>query len=1432
MAQDVEVMAQEKNPNACCAALNKKHSKLLEKYSKLEELKNRFRNCTALVQEKYDVIEKENEYLKKALEELKVQVSTCQDEKDKECGRCVDLDDEVSALKEEIQSLKQNQNAASQETDKETQERLNAAEKEIKHLKELLGKEKEKTALEKQNAESEKKKSKDASKKVEAALKEEIQSLKQNQNAVSQETDKEIQERLNAAEKEIKHLKELLDKEKEKTALEKKNAKSEKKKAKEALKKVEAGNKKVAEAQNAATAEKKKADENRLLWEKLKTETDAVKSMLASERSKTEAADKKVEAEKQNAVRERRRADLAEAKSVEHRKLAEMNLKKAMLEKDNAEKNKTDENRVLWEKFKTENDTVKSMLASEKSKTEAAHKKVEAEKQKAVRERKRADLAEAKSEEHRKLAETNLKKAMLEKDRADDLNQKMDEDRIRFAKLEEFNKRLCSEKTTVEAQADKSRNGKHAESLKDAPLSKILSEKEIIICREKNRADSQKNKAKKQKKVAEEQKWLAVEQKHRADRLSNELESYKLMVKDLQKQLQEKFVSHRIYADNAPLRNNEVISEADTVKLLKKHLKLEKMLVKHANETAKVEALRNNMLHLELSRVKQEFSCFQQRLDLLDKSFLPGLEGTHQLKKIGNQTTTNVTLSSDEYHGLLVSGIDSGLDPSNQKMLQSCALNSSSASFSDRTLLGSQERRTSSVTTSDKLGEDVSNLKPTTISRLSDKTVGKSDNMRSRVEKRVGYSGKKRTLDAVEPNENPYPVRVLEKLSLLNGVMNEQNDEHRDMKEKSCRKLVLPPKRRKTSSEGMIGIDHSVARVVASSLGDVDIMKSGSRLKNGTDDKFDEMVAKDCMKLLDLDADSDESSYRRAIANPLSPLRLPELEIRGDDVDNPEMLAHKSSEEGPSNVKSAGSILASDALFNQIHVTGGNLGILNQHDSGNKETNTAMCERGHTSTNGSHQKYFIVPSDHKDDSSILRILQTMDSCTPLCSFLQSTEIFIRRVVHSLSKAKDLSMKEKACVFFSLVLHGISDVGIKNRTDFSNDRLVQSFDSVTHHIHSALSDPLLRRTFMESCDLLELFVVVEKFILQRKVFVSGKPEAIIHSLKANLVLNGNAIMVSEVVVSSQLLIAGGSLLASLCSAVDNVGFVCEMSCNIITMQKFDHAAMLAILHAFARVCGSKYFTLEHYAISMTVVKSLVMFLEKRTSLMVKHQSKSWCCGSNCPFLEGALSVEDVVSLLLENLRNLSRSKCWPQDFLVPRGETDDFSGSREASVQQTFACDEALCDFADVLSLVEIIASFMSWDWTFDHIISQLCEFLESHLMEGFSAAIIVLLGQLGRIGVGASGFEDVRVKKLRGRLSTILCETTFLKLDFSVQFAVITSLLGLTPINLEEIVEGKVETSAATSQSVPASFIREWFCQLSFEQQSNFRLHLAGNEVQ
>ncbi|KAG8385336.1 hypothetical protein BUALT_Bualt03G0032200 [Buddleja alternifolia] len=965
--------------------LKKKHTKLVEKYSKLEELKNKFRDCTTLVQQKYDVIEKENENLKQAMGKLKAEADVWKDEKEKESAIRVDLEDEVSALKEEIQLLKQNGNSA------------------------------------------------------------------------SQEADEQVQERLQVAEKEISRLKELLERERQTAASEKKNAELERKKAGEAMKKVEMGKNKVNEAQKVANIERKKAEENRLLWERLKTETDALKSMLASEK-------KNAELERKKADEAMKKVDMGETKANESQKVA------------NIERKKAEENSLLWEKLKTETDALKSMVASERSKCEVAEKKVEAEKQKVIKERKRADLAVAKVEEHRKLAETNLKKAVFEKDRADDLAQKLEEVRSRAEKLEEeWREHLCSCKL-VKVHTDTS--------------------------------NTERKKAKKQKKVAKAHKRMATEEKHRADLLSRELEIYKLRVEELQKGLQES-VSYRMHADNSPPRYNSVISETDTIKLLKQQLKLEKMLVKHAKKATRVESIRNDMLHEELFHLKHVFLRLQQHLDMLDASFLHGGEGTHHLEKvgfllliIGNLTPTRETFSSDVNHKQFISGTDSGLDPpyrgSNRKMLSS-AINSSSASFSDRHLVGSQERGAFSVTTSAKLGEDVSNLKRT-ISRLSNKTrirnnehaVEKADNSigspikGNAKESRVGYHEKNRILDAVESIENLYSAgqklhqRVSEKLSLLHDLLDGQKDEpaEKNLQEDPCRENVRPFKRRKTSCEGSIvihplhdsreqktvlglDIDQSDALMHASPPG-LDVMTSGQCFQDGTDNiledrcipqDFVEMASHDYMKLLDLDNAADEKSYRVAIAMPLSPT-LPEIEFQGDEkleLDDPEMLLDESSQRGLSTVKdymaptpvidiidmgknpidlelndvvpsqlqiqessiccnnNTASLQANNAHFHQIQVSGGELGMPDLSGSGQAEINI-LSESRIASAPGGFLKYLVLSSDNENNDSILRILQTISNCMPQCSLLHSAEIFLRSLLPPLLKAEDLSMK--------------------------------------------------------------------------------------------------------------------------------------------------------------------------------------------------------------------------------------------------------------------------------------------------------------------------------------------------------------------------------------------------------------------------------------
>lgn len=429
-----------------------------------------------------------------------------------------------------------------------------------------------------------------------------------------------------------------------------------------------------------------------------------------------------------------------------------------------------------------------------------------------------------------------------------------------------------------------------------------------------------------------------------------------------------------------------------------------------------------------------------------------------------------------------MSGTDSRMDPpyrgSNQKMLQSSAINSSSASFSDRPLVGSQERGPLSIMTSASLGEDVSNFKPEISDMVQNKqNVAKADN---RTRSPIKDSQKKRIHAAVESVENLYAKgeklhrHVSEKLSVLHDILDGQinKPEGESQKETSCRELSRPLKKRKTSSEGTLIIHHlqdsgeskgipgsdihNSDTCMPASLPGSDAIISDFGIEDGTNNiygcndcisDFDQMVTDDFMKLLDMDNAADEESYRRAIANPLTPT-LPEVQFHRDEgleVGSTQILAHKNfqealsnvrsfdvieTEKNPTNVSSIGSVsshlpmehnsvdffkdvaspAASDAHCQQIHVSSsGKLGLQSLSVSENAGT-IKSCANGIGSGHGDFQKCYIVSSDNKDGSSISRILQTICSCMPQCSFGHTMEIFIQNIIHILSKANDLSTR--------------------------------------------------------------------------------------------------------------------------------------------------------------------------------------------------------------------------------------------------------------------------------------------------------------------------------------------------------------------------------------------------------------------------------------
>ncbi|KAA8519317.1 hypothetical protein F0562_013573 [Nyssa sinensis] len=754
-----------------------------------------------------------------------------------------------------------------------------------------------------------------------SALKSEILSMQQKGGTQTGDADNEVmllQTHVSKGEIEINRLKELLEKERIRADSERKKAESEKKKANEALK--------------IAKEEKSRADEGRKL--------------ANTEGKKAEEYGPSFEAERQQTIKEKKRADLEIAKAEEQRKLAETNRKKALHEKCRADylSQQLEEHRRRIEKLQKEMDEL-------------------------VFSRKVVGAPSCLPDKQMNADITKMKGRRL-----DILKREADESKLdlEYLKSEEASRRLEEEKQKATG--------------------------------EKKCADPEMRKAEQQRKVAELNRKKAMEEKHRADQLARQLEDNKQRIDELTKVLHELLPSKTLVETPAVPPDKHMNTEAAKMKLLKKQLNFEKMRVKHAKQVAKLEVDRNSIVQRELCCLRQELVQFSHRLDTLDKCFLHSNEGIDVLAKTGkpsNMKSSNfksepfamnthwmkfhsenelvkpicTSMDGSDFFKQTIectasflpisegnctesmSGIESKMEPllksSNRKVLQSSAMNSSMTSFSDRPLLGSQERGALSVTASANFSEEKLNSQPT-ISRLSGEVtkmrynenlaVVAENSVRSSISsdavpRRAGHSKKrKRIIDAVESIEHLYTegkkwhLQIEEKLSILHGVLNSQMDKPLEegrcsvpnlqgnlyvKKDRSHKKKKASPKeltmQHSRDSSGRC-IEEANVCTQASPTSNKLIETAGA-CKDGLIDhirsnqefleSFENVADGDYMKLLDLDNAVDEECYRVAIEMPLSPT-LPEIEFQSREtfeIDNSKQLVDKRSNEGLSSEK-------------------------------------------------------------------------------------------------------------------------------------------------------------------------------------------------------------------------------------------------------------------------------------------------------------------------------------------------------------------------------------------------------------------------------------------------------------------------------------------------------------------------------------------------
>ncbi|TYH47597.1 hypothetical protein ES332_D10G008700v1 [Gossypium tomentosum] len=1491
------------------------------KYSKAERGRVFLKQGIRILEKGYDDIQAENLTLKKAYEEEQALTKVEKEGREKELALRVSLENELSVLKSEISNLKKKGVSDIEdkiEEIKHLKARVSDMNKEISWLKELVEKEKKRADLEKRKA-------------AEAST-----------YAATERGKAGEEHRLKQLEtlrKDVSEAKSKLDSEKSKIDEETKKLQEEKKKAVEERKFVDLEMAKASELRKIAEETKKKAVDER--------------KCADLEMAKAEKQRKIAKETKKKAVEERKRADLEMAEAVKQRKIAEENMKKAVEVRKQAdiEMAKVEEQRKIAEENKK---------AVEGAKVEEQRKVVEATKKKAVKEKlhnnnltKQLEQARRRNEElHKNLHELSGSRNMEE------------------APFDQPDRNTIAAKTEKTAQfkvlkedADKSRAVSGSLQVEDIGKEKTISERK--------KADSNTRKAEKKRKLVEVN-TKTMKKEHRGDHLSKLLEDSKLKINELQKQIHELSSNEKKIGELFVSSNNGISAEVAEVKLLKKQLKFEKERVKHAKDVGRLEKCRSNLLQQELGCMKLKLIQLLDRLDAVDNCFLAPAEGIYDMEKAGDFSSMQRTKLKKKLRSLelrqtclqtenqflktrymdttasnplgetfrlddhllpirggncceSITGINAKLESlfggSNKTMLQSSAINSSTAYFSDRQLVGSQEMGAHSVTTSAKLGEENLNLQPTVSSmsgevmknRCSENPAVVAENsvksplgslgrVKGRVRKR------KMMLDTVECiktlccESKKLHLQLEDKISVLHGMvqMDKPSEEAKSLR---CNLQDIAysvhdrsRKRRKASHEETLAMEqYCDGQQIKQMQGCSEHLCNPDTIDPKTMVGFEEIVYKNYMKLLDLDDAAEEECYRMAVERPVSPT-LPEMEfpgIKSFEVNEFRPVQDENCErfslenENPAssdkfdvmNLNSSIQLQCSrvDTSPKLQHENGcsfGSFDFLKRNEKG--FCSTLLAERAilsHSQNSGVDVEMSVAPSsgdgvvnipseseirstiestpkcvmfsDIKDDSSLSRIFRATKTCMVQCSLPAWKEFVVHRISHALKLEEELLPREKACVFFSLVLLNFCTATSKNCS------LLKDFIPCLHlfaeHINEVISDAEARSVVDELC-LDELLNFIEEFLIEGRVMLCAalsSETSVECDSRRHAIFNGSAVVFTHEAASADLLVAGSIILGSICAAADRAGFLCEAAYSIFRMHRYDTSVVLVILHAFAYVGGNKMFTLGNYSLTITVLKSIVMFLESERAPMATATHSfvgdvlpqfHACVG--CPFSKDALSVDIVISLLFTKLQNFAGSGFMHQNLIANSSNSSVMS--IENIAEQNLSClldmnvsccldkcslagirsgsvvTETLCDIGDILSLMELLACNMSWNWTCNKIIAQLWSTLESSALENLSVAIIILLGQLGRIGVDAVGYEDKEVENLRTKLNTFLLRETTIRAGLPIQLATVAALLGLTSLDLNNI----ELVSAMSGQFVPANLLKNWFPLLTEEQQA------------
>ncbi|XP_068654026.1 uncharacterized protein [Aristolochia californica] len=1064
------------------------------------------------------------------------------------------------------------------------------------------------------------------------------------------------------------------------------------------------------------------------------------------------------------------------------------------------------------------------------------------------KERIRGDSAQKKAELEKKKAAEAWKLLKLEKSKVEESHGLTGIERKRVDEI-----RACSETLKFEAR----------EAKEDLLLERSKVEEA------NRRADAEKQKANREKKRADLKSVKAEEQKRYADRLAQQLSKEREKVDALQKEIKS-LVSEEKECKNCSCSGAK--GNLDK-KILKKLLKEEKIRARQSKRSSKLEKVQEYLLKEELSLLKKDALQISRRLCVLEGCLSQGFEGINGSEKIGGECRrlcdfdSNYQPSDAQVGGLhcqddnelvksqysalsdfrlvgaavdfampllpvsrgsnsqLISGISSELESlvggSIRNKSQNSGMHSISTSISDRKLVGSQGRGAFSNLT-EKSTQDHSkegstkkkhNVNVGLVAESGDRILldkeiiaahSNSTLLQNEVEEKTVGRTRKRKRVRDDPKEKKLLLKIEKKLNALHQTFCQKND-----------MLVSFLSQRDGNSEPIRNgdsVNYTYSRpnmfIKRRKLDSVQEVFSPP-----LDEDLEQYLTKELeikgnyMKLLEMDDEADEERYRISIRMPLSPT-LPEVESPRHGISTIDETDYLVEQGLMAEVDRLDQSYTFDVI--DVEINSNKLKFRSLETIHGLSFNNIICpcnvnEEALNEENGVYQSvvnerqilsigdktaagkstymYFVLFPNMKDDT-IRTILSAMDNFVSQRPIFSRTDRAVSEILHAVASQGYLSPEEKACLFFSLLLYNVSAVASLKSSGFKNVDISDSLGTFAQEISKDISYSELNFSFTGICEAHILLTLIEDFLLNRTLLVYDgiKCRTCTQSESSSKVIlrDDKNVFMSSISASIEQLMAGAIILASLCTAFGHIGFICEASHNIARTCRDDSTLVLSVLHVFASICGREYLMASTCPLIMITIKSIVSQLERGPET-VESQCKLSQCGQ-CPFGEGEASIDKVAFLLLDKL--------------------------------QEYAKDET-CHLH-----LKRAEEFPRWDWIYDRMILRLLRILETLTSAEVSAAILILIGQLGRFGMEAEGCEMEQIEEIVCSLSKFLHLDTTEKMDLATQFAAASALVNFLSLEYKELFHRSEELIGGTSQSGQAIVvIRMWFCQLMHEQQ-------------